>query len=103
MNELGRYQEALECAEKVISLDPNFPHGYGTKGEALRALGKKEESLEWFDKSISLDPHPMNPARKNKKKALDELGRNEDEEEDEEEEEEEEDKEGEGEKKEEEK
>ena len=39
---LGRYQEALEDAERTISIRPDWGKGYFRKGMALQGLGKKK-------------------------------------------------------------
>ena len=39
---LGRYEEALEDAERTISIRPDWGKGYFRKGMALQGLGKKK-------------------------------------------------------------
>jgi tetratricopeptide (TPR) repeat protein len=56
LEELGKYEEALECFEKALSLDPKHAIAWNNKGASLGILGKHEEALECFEKALSLDP-----------------------------------------------
>lgn len=48
LNELGRYQEAIDVSEKALSLDRNFTRAFLVKGHSLRELGKYQEALDAY-------------------------------------------------------
>lgn len=52
----GKYQQALEDAEKTISIKPDWAKGYSRKGSALAYLGRLDESIEAYQKGLMLDP-----------------------------------------------
>jgi tetratricopeptide (TPR) repeat protein len=56
LNELGRYEEAIECCDKAIEQFPNSKYLekgiQNEKGEALENLGRYEEAIECWDKNI---------------------------------------------------
>jgi len=56
LNKLGRFQESLNCFNKLLKLNPNDKTGWHNKGLALKKLGKPEEALKCFDKALELDP-----------------------------------------------
>jgi tetratricopeptide (TPR) repeat protein len=64
--ELGRYDEAIEAYDQVLSDSPDVkPSTAKTsawigKGDALRALGKNEEAISAYNKAIELSPHYSN-------------------------------------------
>ena len=49
--ELGRPEEAIECFDKAIELDPKKASAWYNKGTALTSLGRPEEAIECFDKA----------------------------------------------------
>tara|TARA_B100000586_G_C19801355_1_gene298256 strand:- start:38 stop:490 length:453 start_codon:yes stop_codon:yes gene_type:complete len=49
--ELGRPEEAIECFDKAIELDPKKASAWYNKGTALTNLGRPEEAIECFDKA----------------------------------------------------
>ena len=51
---LGRYDDALASAEKMIQLDPKDSMAWGIRGLALFSMGKLEEGLNSYDKAIEL-------------------------------------------------
>lgn len=53
----GRYEEAIECYDKSISLNPEDADAYNNKGNSLSALGKYEEAIKAYNKSIELRPN----------------------------------------------
>ncbi|KAJ8675647.1 hypothetical protein QAD02_011433 [Eretmocerus hayati] len=53
----GSYQQALEDAEKTVSLKPDWSKGYSRKGSALAYLGKLDESIEAYSQGLMLDPN----------------------------------------------
>ncbi|XP_078037049.1 stress-induced phosphoprotein 1 [Augochlora pura] len=53
----GQYEQALEDAEKTVTLKPDWARGYHRKGSALAYLGRYDESIEAYDTSLELDPN----------------------------------------------
>ena len=53
---LKKYQEALECSNKALELDPNASlDGLSTKAWALNGLKRYDEALECSNKALELD------------------------------------------------
>lgn len=52
---LEQYHEALEDAEKVVALRPDWPKGFFRKGTALYELGRYEEAVIAFLQCLALD------------------------------------------------
>lgn len=50
----GRYQEAIECFDKALELDPNDDGLWYNKGVALGELGRHQEAVECFDKALKI-------------------------------------------------
>ncbi len=71
---LGKYEEAIECFDKAIELNPNFAPAWNNKGVALAKLGKYEEAIKCYDKALEIDPNYYY-AWNNKGVALAKLGR----------------------------
>jgi len=53
---LGRHEEAIECFDKALAIDPRSAVAWSGKGVPLRALGRHEEAIECFDKALAIDP-----------------------------------------------
>ena len=53
--ELGKYQEALNCADKAVSLDEKFYKSYYFKGCLLKNIENYNEAIECFDKAIEIN------------------------------------------------
>ncbi|XP_012527347.1 stress-induced-phosphoprotein 1 [Monomorium pharaonis] len=51
-----KYKQALEDAEKTVSLKPDWGKGYSRKGSALAYLGRYDESIQAYEKGLQLDP-----------------------------------------------
>ena len=69
----GKYDEAIECYDKAIEIDPDSSVVWNNKGLALNALGKYEEAIACYDRVIEIDPQDAD-AWNNKGLALDSLG-----------------------------
>lgn len=52
----GFKESALKDAEQCISMKPDWPKGYGRKGEALFALGRLPEALKAYEDGLKVDP-----------------------------------------------
>lgn len=55
----GKYEEALECFESALALNPNDPDIINKKGVVLRSLGRYEEAIECFNKSLEILPRDL--------------------------------------------
>ncbi|CAD8055916.1 unnamed protein product [Paramecium primaurelia] len=53
---LNKYQDAIECYDKAISINPNDDITWTNKGFALNNLNKYKDAIESFDKAISINP-----------------------------------------------
>jgi tetratricopeptide (TPR) repeat protein len=69
LKNLGKHNEAIECYDKAIKIDPNYALAWNNKDLALYNLGKYNESIECYDKAIKIDPNYA-LARNNKDLAL---------------------------------
>ena len=74
--DLGKYEEAIQCYDIAIEINPDFEEAYYNKGTALSDLGNKEEAIKCYDKAIELNPD-LEKAYNNKGVALSDLGKNE--------------------------
>src|SRR4030095_6798650 len=53
---LGRWNEAIDLANKAIERDPLRPNSYSNLGLALRAVNRDTEAEAAFRKALELDP-----------------------------------------------
>ncbi|XP_051155550.1 stress-induced-phosphoprotein 1 [Leptopilina boulardi] len=51
-----KYNQALEDAEKTVTLQSTWAKGYSRKGSALAYLGKIDESIKAYETALQLDP-----------------------------------------------
>ncbi|CAD8166212.1 unnamed protein product [Paramecium pentaurelia] len=56
LHNLNEYQEAIECYDKAISMNPKYDKAWYNKGLALNNLNKYQEAFECYDKAISINP-----------------------------------------------
>jgi adenylate cyclase len=52
----GRFDQAVDDAQRAVAINPNYAAGYATLSDALNASGKPEEALRAAEKAIRLDP-----------------------------------------------
>jgi tetratricopeptide (TPR) repeat protein len=71
---LGKYNEAIECYDKVIKINSNHAGAWNNKGLALGNLGKYNEAIECYDKVIEINSNHAG-AWNNKGQALGNLGK----------------------------
>ncbi|TSA18290.1 MAG: tetratricopeptide repeat protein [Nitrosopumilales archaeon] len=55
----GKYEEALDCFEKILLSNPNDPNIWNKKGVALRSLGRYDEAIESFNKALEITPRDL--------------------------------------------
>jgi tetratricopeptide (TPR) repeat protein len=53
---LGRYDEAIEAAQKSLELDPDYPYGYYVLGSAYAASGYIEDAIKAHKTATELNP-----------------------------------------------
>lgn len=56
LNQMGRFEEALNCFNRAAIARPDDPAIYYNSGTALRGLERYESALNSFDKAIALNP-----------------------------------------------
>ena len=56
LSHLGRDQEALQCCDKALAIDPNDAVAWALKGAALGTLGRYQEAIPCYDKALAIDP-----------------------------------------------
>ncbi len=57
---LNHVKEALECFNRALSINSQYPEAWYHKGNALSALGEPDEALECYDMALGIDPtHAM--------------------------------------------
>ena len=54
---LGKYQEAIDCFDKAIMINPENLKALRGKGSVLGRLEKYEEAIDCFDKAIMINPN----------------------------------------------
>jgi tetratricopeptide (TPR) repeat protein len=60
LDNLGRYEEALQVYDKALELKPNDFDAWHRKGGTLDKLGRYEEALLAIDKALKLKPDVSN-------------------------------------------
>jgi tetratricopeptide (TPR) repeat protein len=53
---LSRFDDAMECIEKAIEIDPHHAFYWYNKGICQDRLGHLEQAIQSFDKAIELHP-----------------------------------------------
>jgi tetratricopeptide (TPR) repeat protein len=54
---LGKYRDALDCAEKAINIDSGYIEGISKKGEALNFLGRYKDALDCAETALKKAPN----------------------------------------------
>ena len=55
----NKYEEALDCFEKILISNPNNPDIWNKKGVVLRSLGRYDEAIECFNRSLEIVPRDL--------------------------------------------
>jgi len=74
LRSLGRYQEAIECYDKALQIDPRNADAWNSRGNSLNCLGRYHEAIECLDKALEISPR-FTLAWTNKAVSLGLLGR----------------------------
>ena len=53
----GEYEQAIECFNKAIELDPNNADAYFSRGTTHARLSQYEKAIKDFDRAIELNPN----------------------------------------------
>ncbi|XP_059485534.1 stress-induced-phosphoprotein 1 [Neocloeon triangulifer] len=53
----GQHFQALEDAQKTVSLKPDWPKGYSRKGSALVYVNRFDDAIEAYEEGLKLDPN----------------------------------------------
>ena len=69
-----RFNEAIECYDKALKINPNNVKAWNNKAFALHNLNRLDEAIECYDKSLEIDPNFISSLR-NKAFALRTLNR----------------------------
>lgn len=51
-----RYEEAMQCFDKVLQIDPGFADAWYYEGSILNTLGAPDEAVKYFDKALETNP-----------------------------------------------
>jgi tetratricopeptide (TPR) repeat protein len=54
--EQGRLDEAIECYDKSLDIDPEYAFAWNNKGFILMEQGSYYEAIECYDKALNIDP-----------------------------------------------
>ena len=71
---LNRFDEAIECYDKALKINPNNVKAWNNKAFALHNLNRLDEAIECYNKSLEIDPNFISSLR-NKAFALRTLNR----------------------------
>jgi serine/threonine protein kinase len=53
---LGRHEEAVQCCDKALAINPQHAFAWANRGGALAALGRHSESAACYDNALAVDP-----------------------------------------------
>jgi len=56
LSEIGLYEQAIEQAEKALTIDSNFMMSNRAMGFALYRSGRSKEAIPFYEKALRLDP-----------------------------------------------
>jgi len=52
---LGKLQEAIDCYDRALEIDPRYAKALHNKAVALNKLGRHNEAVECLDKAKEID------------------------------------------------
>jgi tetratricopeptide (TPR) repeat protein len=73
---LDRLPEALNCAQRAVTVAPQSSEAHNCAGQVLQALGRHQEAVAEFDRAIALPGAELEDAMINRAVAFMEAGRN---------------------------
>ena len=73
---LDRLPEALNCAQRAVTVAPQSSEAHNCAGQVLQALGRHQEAVAEFDRAIALPGVELEDAMINRAVAFMEAGRN---------------------------
>ncbi|MCJ7540744.1 MAG: tetratricopeptide repeat protein, partial [Desulfobacterales bacterium] len=53
---LKEHEEAIECFNKVLQLDPGSAIDYANIASNYRDMGQKEKAIQYYEMSLAMDP-----------------------------------------------
>ena len=56
LNSLGRYDEAIDCCNKALEIDPQEANAWYNKGCSLGSLGRYDEAIDCYNKALDIYP-----------------------------------------------
>ena len=56
LGRLGRHEEAIQCFDKALEINPQFFHAWSNKGNSLNSLDRYQEAIMCYDKDIEINP-----------------------------------------------
>jgi len=69
LTRLKQYEEAIECFDKAVELDPSFAAPLNGKGAAYEKLKKFKDAMECYKKAVEVDKN-CEVARWNQRKLI---------------------------------
>jgi tetratricopeptide (TPR) repeat protein len=64
---LGKYNEALDCFDRALKINPGVTNIWLNRGIALVKLNEFEEAMDCFDRALQLDPNNESAKRRRNK------------------------------------
>jgi serine/threonine protein kinase len=74
LSNLQRHEEALDCYDRALGLDPQLKEAWNNKGSVLRSMQQYAKALACYDHALALDSS-FAPVWNNKGLTLESLGR----------------------------
>ena len=56
LRNISRYQEAIDCYDRAIKIDPMNAGAWSNKGVALDGIGKFQEAIDCYEKALKINP-----------------------------------------------
>jgi tetratricopeptide (TPR) repeat protein len=57
LNDMGKFNEAVEDYSKAISMDPSYSRAYWSRGSVFGNMGQLDKAMADLDKAIALEPY----------------------------------------------
>lgn len=56
LDDSGRYEEAIECYDRAIEIDPRYAKAFNNRGADLLSLKRYDDAIKSFGQAIDIDP-----------------------------------------------